>query len=288
MEPNFDPVGQPLLMMDDVNPQVRGFDPISTKAKTLKCALNCLTFPFTCCLWPVSVPLNERAVISYFNEPELELNPGCYCKPLVGREYASKSITVRDFAISKFEVNDADGNPVKISAVVNWSVVDVYTVTYKLQNYIKLVIDLSKTALRKVASKYPYNPKEKGADSLSQNSDFIGQELAGTLNENMRKLGIHISRFTITDVSFCNNMQTLLLKKQEAKANVEAIEITAHATAQTVIKTVKLLKDGGIEFSEDQSAKLASDLLLVFASGQPVNIFNNLSSAVSGEKGDGV
>jgi len=185
------------------------------------------------------------------------------------------SLRVRNFNCKTLKVNDIYGNPVEIAAVVVFRVIDSARAVFDVDDYEKFVEAQSETALRHVATKYPYdNFDEQGYISLRGNTEEVAGELARELQDRMALAGVEVMEARLTHLAYATEIASAMLQRQQAAAIVSArqkIVEGAVGMAQMAIK--QLQRDGVVELNEERKAAMINNLMVAIVSdraAQPV------------------
>ena len=142
------------------------------------------------------------------------------------------STRIRNQESSQLKVNDADGSPIEIAAVVVWQVQDTARASYAVDDYLHFVTIQTETAVRHIASRYPYD--SRGADilSLRDNADEITHQLSTELAARVRPAGVQIIESRLTRLSYAPEIAQAMLRQQQASAVVGARQRRAVAARQ--------------------------------------------------------
>jgi regulator of protease activity HflC (stomatin/prohibitin superfamily) len=184
--------------------------------------------------------------------------------------------TVQEGARSRhpLKVNDLDGNPVEIAAVVVWRVVDTAECLFAVDNYEKYVEIQSEAALRNLASHYHYDSPEPGAVSLRGSTDLIGARLKDELERRLGGAGVEVLESRISSLSYAPEIAAAMLQRQQASAVVAARQKIVEGAVGMVDLAMQSIRERGLaEFTPDQKAQMVSNLLVVLVSergAQPV------------------
>jgi hypothetical protein len=185
------------------------------------------------------------------------------------------SLRVQNFNTPRLKVNDADGNPIEIAAVVVWRVLDTGRASFDVENYSQFIEIQSETALRHITTKYPYdvgaNDKQP---TLRGSADVVGQALKEELQERLAAAGIDVIETRLTHLAYSPEIAGAMLQRQQANAIIAArsrIATGAVGIVETVLEN--LAKSGVVKLTADQKANMVSSLLIVLTSergAQPV------------------
>ena len=132
------------------------------------------------------------------------------------------SVRVRNFETNRLKVNDADGNPVEIAAIVVWEVADTAKATYSVDNYPGFVSVQSESALRHVATGHPYDDTQGSGTSLRGSTDVVAAELAREVAERVAVAGVEIADVRISHLAYASEIAQAMLRRQQANAVVAA------------------------------------------------------------------
>lgn len=171
------------------------------------------------------------------------------------------------------KVNDRHGNPVEISAVVVWRVVNTAEATFHVQDYEDFVAVQSEAALRSLATRYPYDSDDHET-SLRGNTDEICQQLRTDIQERLDEAGVEVIEARISHLAYAPEIAAAMLQRQQASAVVAArSKIVEGAVSMVQMALDHLAKDGIVELDEERKAAMVSNLLVVLCSdrhAQPV------------------
>jgi regulator of protease activity HflC (stomatin/prohibitin superfamily) len=189
------------------------------------------------------------------------------------------STRIRNQESAQAKVNDADGNPIEIAAVVVWQVADTAQAVYSVDNYNQFVAIQTETAVRHIASSYPYD--NRGADvlSLRDNADEITQRLSAELTDRVKSAGVHIIESRLTRLSYAPEIAQAMLRQQAASAVVGArARIVEGAVGMVQLALKRLEEEGVVELDEERKAAMVSNLLVVLCSEQATQQVVNTGS----------
>lgn len=171
------------------------------------------------------------------------------------------------------KVNDRHGNPVEISAVVVWRVVNTAEATFHVQDYEDFVAVQSEAALRSLATRYPYDSEDHEV-SLRGNTDEICKQLRADIQERLDQAGVEVIEARISHLAYAAEIAAAMLQRQQASAIVAArSKIVEGAVGMVHMALEHLAKDGVVELDEERKAAMVSNLLVVLCSdrhAQPV------------------
>ena len=172
------------------------------------------------------------------------------------------------------KVNDLDGNPIEIAAVVVWRVIDTAEALFAVDEYERYVEIQSEAALRNLASQYHYDSPEPGAVSLRGSTDLVGQRLKEELDGRLRGAGVEVLESRISSLSYAPEIAAAMLQRQQASAVVAARQkIVEGAVGMVELAMEQIHAKRLADFSPEQKAEMVTSLLVVLVSergAQPV------------------
>lgn len=180
--------------------------------------------------------------------------------------YAKRNVSlrVRNFESSKLKVNDNDGNPIEIAAVVVWQVVDTAEAMFQVDDYENFVQIQSESALRQMATSYPYDSHDSGAPSLRSHGKEVNQHLRDEIQERLGKAGVDVVEARITHLAYAQEIAQAMLQRQQAGAIIAArTRIVEGAVSMVEMALDQLSKRGVVELDEERKAAMVSNLLVV-------------------------
>jgi regulator of protease activity HflC (stomatin/prohibitin superfamily) len=189
------------------------------------------------------------------------------------------STRIRNQESAQLKVNDADGNPIEIAAVVVWLVQDTAHANYAVDDYRHFVTVQTETAVRHIASSYPYDNRGSGALSLRDNADEITERLSAELSTRVRSAGVQIIETRLTRLSYAPEIAQAMLPQQQASAVVGARQrIVEGAVGMVRLALERLEEEGVVELDEERKAAMVSNLLVVLCSEQATQQVVNTGS----------
>jgi regulator of protease activity HflC (stomatin/prohibitin superfamily) len=178
------------------------------------------------------------------------------------------STRIRNHETAQAKVNDADGNPIEIAAVVVWQVADTAKATYAVDDYTKFVAIQTETAVRHIASRYPYTSHE-GDLSLRDNAEEITARLSDEIADRVASAGVQIIESRLTRLSYAAEIAQAMLRQQQASAVVGARRtIVQGAVGMVQLALQRLEEESVVELDEERKAAMVSNLLVVLCSEQ--------------------
>lgn len=189
------------------------------------------------------------------------------------------STRVRNHETALVKVNDADGNPIEIAAVVVWQVRDTSLAIYAVDDFSNFVAIQSETAVRHIASSYAYDNRGADALSLRDNATEITQRLSDEITDRVRPAGVTIIESRLTRLSYAPEIAQAMLRQQQANAVVAArTRIVEGAVGMVELALHRLEERGVVELDEERKAAMVSNLLVVLCSEQATQQVVNTGS----------
>ena len=184
-----------------------------------------------------------------------------WANPFLGKR--SVSLRVRNFETSRLKVNDADGNPIEIAAVVVWKVVDTFEAVFRVDDFENFVHVQSESALRGLATRYPYD-SHGDEQSLRGSTPEIAQQLQREIDERLAQAGIEVLEARISHLAYAQEIAHAMLQRQQASAIIAALQkIVDGAVGMVEMALAKLSEHKIVELDEERKAAMVSNLLVV-------------------------
>jgi len=184
------------------------------------------------------------------------------------------SVRIRNFETGKLKVNDQRGNPVEIGAVVVWKVIDTAEALFEVNDYEDYVHVQSESALRGLATGYPYDSHTDGEKSLVGDLGEISVKLRDQIQDRLKKAGVDVLEARISHLAYAPEIASAMLRRQQASAVVAARQqIVEGAVGMVETALERLSEKKVIELDEDRKAVMVSNLMVVLCSdhdAQPV------------------
>lgn len=190
--------------------------------------------------------------------------------------YAAKkvSLRVRNFESGRLKVNELEGSPIEIAAVIVWQVADSAEAVYNVDDYESFVHIQSEAALRAMATSYPYDQHDDARISLRSHSAEISQHLKEQLDERLTTAGVNVIDARISHLAYAPEIAQAMLQRQQAGAVIAARTRIVEGAVGMVEMALSQLKDRGVvELDPERRAAMVSNLLVVLCSDratQPV------------------
>ncbi len=182
--------------------------------------------------------------------------------PFYGKKRISQR--VRNFESSKLKVNELDGSPIEIASVIVWQVVDASEAVYNVDDYESFVHIQAESALRAMATSYPYDQHEDGQLALRSHAVEVGQHLKQELQERLADAGVQVIDARISHLAYAPEIAQAMLQRQQANAIIAArTRIVAGAVGMVEMALDELQKKGTVQLDEERKAQMVSNLLVV-------------------------
>ncbi len=189
------------------------------------------------------------------------------------------SLRVRNFNSVKLKVNDVEGNPIEIAAVIVFRVVDSTKALFHVDNYQQFVEIQSETALRHVASKYPYDNFELSGYSLRGNADEVAGELLRELQERLMAAGVEVVEARLTHLAYSTEIASAMLQRQQAAAIISARQMIVEGAVGMVQMAIKQLQEQGvIDLDDERKAAMINNLMVAIVSDRAASPVINTGS----------
>lgn len=207
---------------------------------------------------------NQAAVLSLFGKyvGTVKHDGLRWNNPFFGKKKVS--LRVRNFESSKLKVNELEGSPIEIAAVIVWQVKDSAEAVYNVDDYESFVHIQSESAVRAMATSYPYDQHEDGQLSLRSHATEISQHLREELQERLLNAGVEVIDARISHLAYAPEIAQAMLQRQQANAIIAArTRIVAGAVGMVEMALNELKKNGVVELDEERKAQMVSNLLVV-------------------------
>jgi len=174
------------------------------------------------------------------------------------------SVRIRNKETPTVKVNDADGNPIEIAAVVVWQVRDSALAMYGVDDFVAFVDIQSETALRHIANGHPYDTTNTDVLSLRDHTDEVARKLAAEIGVRVAPAGVDVIEARITRLSYAPEIAQVMLQRQQAGAVIAArSRIVDGAVGMVQMALARLAEEGIVELDEERKAAMVSNLLVV-------------------------
>jgi len=218
---------------------------------------------------------NQAAVLQLFGNYKgtVRTNGGlCWANPFI---IAKKiSLRVNTFESSKLKVNDLDGNPIEIGAVVTWRVIDTAQAIFNVEAYTQFVTIQSEAALRNLATHFPYDVHDDEKIALRSHTDLVAEKLKTEVEKRLAEAGVEVIEARISHLAYAQEIAQAMLQRQQAGAIIAARQrIVEGAVGMVEMALERLEAQGRVKLDEERKAAMVSNLLVVLCSersAQPV------------------
>ncbi len=217
---------------------------------------------------------NQAAVLDLFGKyvGTVKDNGLRWNNPFYGKKKVS--LRVRNFESSKLKVNELDGSPIEIAAVIVWQVVDSAEAVYNVDDYESFVHIQSESAVRTMATSYPYDQHEEGQLALRSHAAEVSKHLMEELQERLADAGVRVLDSRISHLAYAPEIAQAMLQRQQANAIIAARTRIVHgAVGMVEMALAELQKNGVVHLDEERKAQMVSNLLVVLCgerSTQPI------------------
>ena len=179
------------------------------------------------------------------------------------------SVKVHNFETNELKVNELEGNPVNIAAIVVWQVADTARAVFAVEAYEDFIKAQAESALRHVATTHPYDEPGPGETSLRGGTDVVSAELAAEVAARVALAGLEIVEVRISSLAYAPEIAQAMLQRQQAGAVIAAREQIVEGAVTMVDQALKRLEEGDIVAMDDERrAQMVSNLLVVLCSDQ--------------------
>lgn len=217
---------------------------------------------------------NEAKVVQLFGayKGTLKQQGLRWVNPLTSRRRVS--LRVRNFESGHLKVNDHDGNPIEIAAVVVWRVVETAEAVFHVDDYEDFVHVQSEAAVRNLATTYPYDAHQEGQLSLRMSAGEIALQLRKEVQERLDKAGVEVIEARISHLAYAPEIASAMLRRQQASAIIAARQKIVEGAVGMVEMALTALSDNNVvHLDEERKAQMVSNLLVVLCGdrdAQPV------------------
>jgi regulator of protease activity HflC (stomatin/prohibitin superfamily) len=211
---------------------------------------------------------NESKVLTFFGRyaGSVPQSGWHWTNPFASRRSVSRR--VRNFTSERLKVNDANGNPVEIAAVVVWRVVDTAQAIFDVDNFVSFVGVQAETALRALASMHPYDAAGDRVTLLG-NQEQVAADLAHHLQERLNVAGVEVMEARLAHLAYAPEIAQAMLRRQQAEAIVAARQtIVDGALGMVHMALDNLVHSGLVDLDEERKASMVNNLMVVLASDQ--------------------
>ena len=184
------------------------------------------------------------------------------------------SLRVRNFESAHLKVNDTDGNPIEIAAIVVWKVIDTAEAVFEVDDYEHYVRVQTESAVRNLATHYPYDAHIEGHISLRGSTDEVAKRLKAEIHDRLAKAGVEVIEARISHLAYAQEIASAMLRRQQAGAIIAARQRIVEGAVGMVEMALGMLSQKSIvNLDEERKASMVSNLLVVLCAdreAQPV------------------
>jgi len=184
------------------------------------------------------------------------------------------SLRIRNFESSHLKVNDLEGNPVEIAAVVVWRVVETYEACFHVDDYQNYVHVQSEAAVRNMATSYPYDAHEDGVISLRSHTAAVAEHLKKEIQDRLSQAGVEVIEARISHLAYAPEIAAAMLQRQQAGAIIAARTRIVEGAVGMVKMALEALSERGIvQLDDERRAQMVCNLLVVLCgerAAQPI------------------
>lgn len=261
-----------------VGPATQVFDdgPIKNTMERNLCCPSCLACTVSCiipCYWCSGcMTVNEKTETVLLNYGKFEgvlREPGCYCYNPAGTTAITISLKQQAVDLKDVKVADARGNPIKISGVVTYYIVNSRKAALEVDYVNGFLATQGLAVMKQIAALYPYEAKE-GLPSLKTEASHIKQQMIAELQTRVTPAGIRVLNFELTDLAYAPEVAQGMLIRQMAEAKLDARKTIVEGAVEIAKGAVAALSDSGIRMNDADQARLISNLLITICSDASV------------------
>jgi regulator of protease activity HflC (stomatin/prohibitin superfamily) len=184
------------------------------------------------------------------------------------------SLRVRNFESAHLKVNDTDGNPIEIAAIVVWRVMDTAEAVFEVDDYEHYIKVQTESAVRNLATHYPYDAHIEGHLSLRGSTDEVAKRLKSEVHDRLAKAGVEVIEARISHLAYASEIAAAMLRRQQAGAIIAARQKIVEGAVGMVEMALEMLsRSAQVKLDEERKAAMVSNLLVVLCAdreAQPV------------------
>lgn len=215
----------------------------------------------------VIVQPNEAKVVTFFGRYVGTILEAGFWMTIPFSQRKKISLRVRNFNSQKLKVNDAEGNPIEIGAVIVFRVVDTAKASFDVDNYEEFVEIQSETAIRHIATQYAYDTfSEEPAVSLRSNTDEIAEQLTRELQARLDVAGVEVLETRLSHLAYAPEIASAMLQRQQAMAIVSSRQKVVEGAVGMVEMALRKLVENGIELDDERRAAMINNLMVAIVS----------------------
>lgn len=230
-----------------------------------------LTLDLACLAGLTVVNPNEASVVTLFGvyKGSIKQSGFWWVNPLTTRR--KLSLRVRNFESARLKVNERDGNPIEIAAVVVWRIVETFEAVFNVDDYENFVHVQSEAAVRNLATTYPYDSHEDENVSLRLSAGEVAERMRHEIQDRLSKAGIETIEARISHLAYAPEIAGAMLRRQQASAVIAARQkIVEGAVGMVEMALNELSRKNVVALDEERKAAMVSNLLVVLCSDRGV------------------
>ena len=221
----------------------------------------------------VIVPPNQAYVVTFFGKyiGTIRANGLFLTIPLTTRQRIT--LRIRNFNSKTLKVNDVEGNPIEIAAVIVYRVIDTAKAAFNVDDYEEFVAIQSEAAVRSIASNYPYDNFNETGYSLRENGDEITGKLQAELEARLNEAGVEVMEARFTHLAYSTEIAQAMLQRQQAAAIIAARKMIVQGAVGMSMDAVEALNEGELELDPERKTQMVNNLMVAIVSDrgtQPV------------------
>jgi len=252
--------------INNLNHPSRDVQPTGSQFNFISSIMSIVLCPFTAFASCVMVRQNEEGVVSYWGEYSGTLrSPGIHFSIPWGRNVQMVSTKRISHEIPKLKIVDKNGNPLLISAVIVFSIVNTRRAVFEVNNPIQYVTTQAETVLKQIISRYPYETNDD-TPCLKTEADLIGKELCSSLQEKIHVAGAFVYSYQLKEISYSSEIAAGMLRRQQASSIIAARQTIVQGAVDIAVEAIESLKQKNIEMNERERAHLVTNILTVICS----------------------
>jgi regulator of protease activity HflC (stomatin/prohibitin superfamily) len=222
---------------------------------------------------------NESVVVTFFGEYKGTVREEGVWMVIPFSLRHKISLRVRNFNSVKLKVNDVEGNPIEIAAVIVFKVVETAKASFDVDKYQEFVEIQSEAAVRHVASKYPYDNLHEDGIALRSNAEEVSAELALELQTRLSVAGVEVLEARLTHLAYATEIAGAMLQRQQASAIIAARQkIVEGAVGMVKMAIDQLEQESGIALDHERKAAMANNLMVAIVSDRSAHPVINTGS----------
>jgi len=224
-------------------------------------------------------PQEEAVVLFWGKLHKVYKTPGVHWYNVLGRDLIKMSTRTQTLDIKKTTVVDANGNPIIVSGVVTFKIVDSLRAAFSVSNVNDFMERQAMATLKKVCSRYPYESKD--GISLHTEADQVSKEMVSALQNKATICGVRVLTYELADLQYAPEIAQGMLVRQQAQALLDARKVVVDGAVSIVTTAVLKLGESGIKLSNAEQSRLVSNLLAVICSDAKVQPMFSISESVN-------